>query len=90
MAFLYSFITITAIFLAGKYLFKKINFLDRPGADLKWVRNPVPTILGIFAYIGFIISIVLFFPEYTHTKLFLWLIIGVLPIIIVELIEELW
>lgn len=90
MAFLYSFITITAIFLAGKYLFKKINFLDRPGADLKWVRNPVPTILGIFAYVGFIISIVLFFPEYVHTKLFLWLSLWVLPIIIVELIEELW
>jgi UDP-GlcNAc:undecaprenyl-phosphate GlcNAc-1-phosphate transferase len=72
------------------YLFKKARLLDRPGADLKWVRGPVPTLMWIFAYISFVLWVWFFFPEIFWSNIFLWLSLWVLPILIVELVEELW
>jgi UDP-GlcNAc:undecaprenyl-phosphate GlcNAc-1-phosphate transferase len=84
------FVSIFLIFVIGLFVFKKAKILDRPWADLKWVRSAVPTLMWIFAYISFVLSIYLFFPEMSWNKIFLWLILWVLPILIVELIEELW
>jgi len=71
------------------FLFKKLHILDKPGNDLKNTRKPVPTIQGIFVYIGFFAIIAILFPQYLHNNLFLGLLCGSLPIVIVELIEEL-
>lgn len=71
------------------FLFKKINILDRPWNDLKNTRKPVPTLQGIFAYLGFWIIFLILFPQHLSSPLFLGLSLGVLPIFLVELIEEL-
>jgi len=77
------------IAIIGLVLFKKLKVLDKPGNDLKNTRKPVPTIQGIFVYIGFFAIIAILFPQYLHNNLFLWLLCGSLPIVIVELLEEL-
>lgn len=73
----------------GLKLFRRLKVLDKPGNDLKNTRKPVPTIQGIFVYLGFFVSIAILFPQYLHSNLFWWLIFGSLPIIIFELFEEL-
>jgi UDP-N-acetylmuramyl pentapeptide phosphotransferase/UDP-N-acetylglucosamine-1-phosphate transferase len=73
----------------GLLLFKKLRILDKPGNDLKNTRKPVPTIQGIFVYLGFFAIIAILFPQYLDNNLFLGLLFGSLPIVIVELIEEL-
>ncbi len=78
------------VFIVWLYFFKKARILDKPGADLKWVRWPVPTLMWIFAYVSFILWIWLFFPGVFDGNIFLWLVLWVFPIIVVELIEELW
>ena len=77
------------VFAIGWYWFKKWKVLDRPGADLKWVRWPVPTLMWIFAYLSFALVVLIFFPDIFSNKVFLGLILWVLPIILVELVEEL-
>lgn len=77
------------IAIGGLLLFKKLKVLDKPGNDLKNTRKPVPTIQGIFVYIAFFAIIAILFPQYLHNNLFLGLLCGSLPIVIVELIEEL-
>ena len=90
MSYLFSALTILIVFFVWRYVFKKFKILDRPGADLKWVRWPVPTLMWIFAYISFILVMVLFFPGVVSNHMFWWLVLWVLPIFLVELIEELW
>ncbi len=84
------FLLIFVIFVVWLYFFKKAWILDRPWADLKWVRGSVPTLMWIFAYVSFVLVIWLFFPEIFGNNIFLWLALWVLPILFVELIEELW
>ena len=90
MNYLFSAISIIIVFFVWRYFFKKFKILDRPGADLKWVRGPVPTLMGIFAYISFILAMIFFFPGIVSNNMFWWLILWVLPIFLVELVEELW
>lgn len=90
ITYILSFFMIALVFFMGLYVLKKRKVLDRPGADLKWIRWPVPTLMWIFAYLSLILVILIFFPEMFSSKLFLWLILWFLPIFIVELIEELW
>lgn len=78
-----------AIAIIGLILFRKWKILDKPGNDLKNTRKPVPTIQGIFVYIGFFAIVGILFSQYLHNNLFLGLLYGSLPIVIVELIEEL-
>ncbi len=73
----------------GLKLFRWLKVLDKPGNDLKNTRKPVPTIQGIFVYVGFFVSVAILFPEYLHSNLFRWLIFWSLPIVIFELFEEL-
>lgn len=90
MTYILSFFMIMLVFSIGWYIFKKYKILDRPGADLKWVRGPVPTLMWIFAYISLILVVLVLFPDTFTDKVFMGLILGVLPIILVELVEELW
>ncbi len=71
-------------------IFKYFKLLDRPGNDIKNTRKPVPTIQGVFAYLAFILCFCVISPEYIFSPLFLGLVLGSLPIFLVELIEELW
>ena len=90
MNYLFTILLIIAIFFVWRYLFKKFKILDRPGADLKWLRWPVPTIMWVFAYISFILTMIWFFPGISSNNMFRGLVLWVFPIFIVELIEELW
>ena len=78
-----------AVAFSGLKLFRWLKILDKPGNDLKNTRKPVPTMQGIFVYLGFFISIALLFPQYLHNNLFWGLFFGSLPIVIFELFEEL-
>jgi len=73
----------------GLKLFRWLNVLDKPGNDLKNTRKPVPTIQGIFVYLGFFVSVAILFPHYLDSNLFRGLFLGSLPIVIFELFEEL-
>jgi len=57
--------------IGGILLFRKLKILDKPGNDLKNTRKPVPTIQGIFVYLGFFAIIAIVFPEYLHNHFFL-------------------
>jgi len=87
----YLLVPIVAIAVAFIWLklFRRWKILDKPGNDLKNTRKPVPTMQGIFVYIGFFLAIALLFPQYLHNNLFWGLFFGSLPIVIFELIEEL-
>lgn len=87
----YVLVPVIAVIIAfiGLKLFRWMKILDKPGNDLKNTRKPVPTIQGIFVYLGFFITIALLFPQYLHNNLFWGLLFGSLPIVIFELIEEL-
>jgi len=78
-----------AVAFIGLKLFRRLKILDRPGNDLKNTRKPVPTIQGVFVYLGFFLAIGLLFPQYLHNNLFWGLLFGSLPIIVFELFEEL-
>ncbi len=90
MTYILLFVFIFLIFVIGLYFFKKARILDKPWADLKWVRGPVPTLMWIFAYLSFVLGVWFFFPEMLWDNIFLWLALWVLPILFVELVEELW
>lgn len=87
--YIFSFVLIAVIFGIWLFTFKKFKILDRPWADLKWVRWPVPTLMWIFAYLSLFFVIWILHPQIFWSKLFLWLILWILPILLVELIEEL-
>ncbi len=87
---LYIFIIVIVVAFLWLKLFQKLKILDKPWADLKNTRKPVPTMQWIFAYIWFWIVILLLFPDMVSNNIFLWLSLWVLPIIILEIIEELW
>ena len=89
MNLLLALILAVAVCLIGIRIFRKIGILDKPGNDLKNTRKPVPTILGIFVYFGFFGIVALLFPEYLGNDLFRGLMIGALPIVIVQLLDEL-
>ncbi len=78
-----------AIAFIGLKLFRWLKILDKPGNDLKNTRKPVPTIQGVFVYLGFFITVAILFPHYLHNNLFWGLLFGSLPIVIFELLEEL-
>lgn len=84
-----SFLIVSLLAYLGLLLFKKIKLLDRPWNDLKNTRKPVPTLQGIFAYIAFWMVFLILFPQHLSSPIFLGLAIGVLPIFLVELLEEL-
>ena len=54
----------------GLTLFRWLKVLDKPGNDLKNTRKPVPTIQGVFVYIGFFAIVAILFPQYLHSNLF--------------------
>jgi len=87
----YLLVPVIAVLVAfwGLKLFRWLKILDKPGNDLKNTRKPVPTIQGIFVYIGFFLIIAILFPQYLHNNLFWGLFLGSLPIVIFELFEEL-
>lgn len=89
MTYILLLIFVFVLFLWWRFLFKKLHILDRPGPDLKWVRWPVPTLMWIFAYLWFILSVLFFYPDMFWNNIFLWLILWVLPILVVEFVEEL-
>ncbi len=89
MNLLFSLIGSVTISLLWIRIFKKIGILDKPGNDLKNTRKPVPTILGVFVYLGFFGIVAVLFPEYLSNRLFWGLIIGWFPIVLVQLLDEL-
>lgn len=89
MSYLFSFLLAGVIAVAGIFLFKYFKIMDKPGSDLKNTRQPVPTIQGVFVYAGFLTIIAILFPQYFHQPLFLGLVLGSLPIVLIQLLDEL-
>ena len=73
----------------GLWSFRKLRILDKPGNDLKNTRKPVPTLQGLFVFLGFFVVVAVCFPALFHNPLFWGLFIGSLPIVIFEFLEEL-
>lgn len=89
MNYILSFVLAAIIAVIGIWSFKKIRLLDKPGTDLKNTRKPVPTIQWVFVYLGFWVIIGLLFPQYLSNQLFLGLALSSLPIVLVQLLDEL-
>lgn len=89
MIYIWIILLSAVIWFAWLKTFSKFKILDKPWNDLKNTRKPVPTMLGIFAYIGFFVIILILFPNYFSNNLLLWLLAWSLPIIILETLEEL-
>lgn len=70
----------------GIEVFTKRKVLDKPGPDVP-ARAGVPNMQGIFLILGFVGSMLIFFPEYLQHKQFLALLFGGLLIGIVETID---
>ncbi len=77
------------IAILGLWIGRKLGLMDKPGNDLKNTRKPVPTMQGIFVYLGFMAIVGICFPSIFHNAIFRWLFIWSLPIVVVEFIEEL-
>jgi UDP-GlcNAc:undecaprenyl-phosphate GlcNAc-1-phosphate transferase len=73
----------------GLFIFRKLNILDKPGADLINTRKWVPTMQGLWVYLSFFIIIAVCFPVIFRSNTFRWLFVWTLPIIVFEFIEEL-
>ncbi|MDR0370056.1 MAG: hypothetical protein LBH96_06255 [Candidatus Peribacteria bacterium] len=43
--------------------------MDKPGADLKGTRKPVPTLQGIFVYVICLVVLALFHPDFFSNAL---------------------
>lgn len=82
-------ILLYAIFIGFIWLkiFRKINFLDRPGPDLP-PRKPVPNAQWVFLIIWFLSSLAIFFPSYIHNPQIIWLIIWSLILWVTEFIDN--
>lgn len=89
MNILYALLGAVAINILGIRIFRKLGVLDKPGNDLKNTRKPVPTIVGVFTYLGFFGIVAVLFPEYLGNNLFWGLMIGSFPIVLVQLLDEL-
>jgi UDP-N-acetylmuramyl pentapeptide phosphotransferase/UDP-N-acetylglucosamine-1-phosphate transferase len=63
------------IAIFGIEVFTKWKILDKPGPDVP-PRDRVPTMQGIMLIIGFIATMLIFFPQYLHEKQFLGLLFG--------------
>lgn len=70
----------------GIEVFTKWKILDKPGPDVP-SRKGVPNMQGIFLILGFVGSMLIFFPEYMQQKEFLGLLFGGLLIGAVETID---
>lgn len=70
----------------GIEVFTKWKILDKPGPDVP-NRAGVPNMQGIFLILGFVGSMLIFFPDYLTQKPFLGLLFGGLLIGIVESID---
>ncbi len=70
----------------GIEIFTKWKILDKPGPDVPH-RAWVPNMQGIFLILGFVGSMLIFFPQYLHEKQFLGLIFGGLLIGMIETID---
>jgi|GEM_PF-2996869 len=70
----------------GIEVFTKRKVLDKPGPDVP-SRDGVPNMQGIFLILGFVGSMLIFFPEYLQQKQFLGLLFGGLLIGIIESID---
>lgn len=71
MSYVLSLLIAVAVLLSGVLIFKKMKVMDKPGSDLKNTRKPVPTILGVFVYLGFLAIMGILFPQYYSQPLFL-------------------
>ncbi|MBP6910561.1 hypothetical protein KBC03_03085 [Patescibacteria group bacterium] len=70
----------------GIEVFTKWKILDKPGPDVP-ARAGVPNMQGIFLILGFVGSMLIFFPEYLHQKQFLGLLFGSVLIGLVETVD---
>lgn len=70
----------------GIEVFAKWKILDKPGPDVP-ARAGVPNMQWIFLIVGFVGSMLIFFPEYLHQKEFLGLLCGSVLIGLVETID---
>lgn len=70
----------------GIEVFTKWKILDKPGPDVP-NRAGVPNMQGIFLILGFVASMLIFFPDYLTQKPFLGLLFGGLLIGIVESVD---
>jgi len=52
--------------LLGLYIFKKLNILDRPWPDVP-PRKRVPNMQGVVLFVGFLLTLLIFFPQYLTT-----------------------
>lgn len=86
---LYSLLIASACLFGGKYIFKQLGILDRPGSDLKNTRKPVPTILGVFVMVALIGILALLFPQYFAHRIVQGLLVGSGIIFVVQLLDEL-
>jgi UDP-N-acetylmuramyl pentapeptide phosphotransferase/UDP-N-acetylglucosamine-1-phosphate transferase len=75
--------------LGGRLLFKKLAILDKPKADQTNKRKPVPTILGVFLILSFVVIITVIFPEYLGNRVVWGLLAGGLIIGIPAFFDEL-
>ncbi len=75
MSYILSLLIAVAVLLSGVRIFKKMKVMDKPGSDLKNTRQPVPTILGVFVYLGFLAIMGILFPQYYSQPLFLGLVV---------------
>lgn len=89
MDYFLAFLVIVLVAILWLFIFRKLKILDKPWADLKNTRKPVPTMQWIFAYIWFWLVVFFLFPEYLSNQVCIWLAVWVLPIIILEIVEEL-
>lgn len=77
---------LAALWLWG---FKKLKILDKPGADLKGTRKPVPTLQGIFVYLICFVVLAIFHPDFFSSPLIQGFLVGGTLIVLVELFAEL-
>jgi len=89
MSYILSLCIAVAVLLSGVWIFRKMKVMDKPGSDLKNTRQPVPTILGVFVYLGFLAIMGILFPQYYSQPLFLGLVVWSFPIVLVQLLDEL-
>lgn len=89
MQYLLILIVVSIVAWFGLRLFKKLNIMDKPGADLKGTRKPVPTLQGIFVYLITLIILAIFHPEFFSSPLIQGFLVGGTLIVLVELFAEL-
>jgi UDP-N-acetylmuramyl pentapeptide phosphotransferase/UDP-N-acetylglucosamine-1-phosphate transferase len=89
MQYLLMVIVVSLLAWFGLWLFKKVNILDKPGADLKNTRKPVPTLQGIFVYVICLVVVAIFHPDFFSSPLIQGFLVGGTLIVLVEVFAEL-